>query len=590
MFDRIQKSRYGIILPWGVPIAAILAVCIFNVTRFSFFPEVDSYGWFFRYDKDIQHLSIGDYRPLFESLILDIHYLTGLSLFAIFKYVIPFFSLLTIIPLWLIARNLGNRISQTLVMLFPLASPVVIFQSESTRPQSVAVIFLFFMIAFIVESYKKDIFIYLALLVGIVGLLYHQIFIFFLLATIVGFMYVHREVVYRNRLKFFSYAVLAAPWIYILDIQGIIFEIPKALLEIFTRIFIQLDTNFRFPAWYINSDGIQMGWKNLWGVMKYYAFYAGPVSFLIMLLVAFFSFSNKFRSFLSRELNGAFTISIYFLISLFLLITEVLPRIGNIAYLPDRAWTFLGILFIFLLFQVLMYLETESLLKAWVKNSIYISFFCAFTISIIGSIYVVNSIKYTLPEYQLKSFEWIQNNLESDRVIFYSGYPSILQYHSNSTVLPIDKEALRSADMKYFIALFISNDILKSNNKLLSTMKSEISRMDFYIDSIQLSLALNHGLISDQIFDYASSLKSHSDLLVSTLKNYDLQSKNIYIYYAKSSDKNPFNDRMYDTGYSSQTEKDEKVTLDQYPDYFKRVYDTGDVIIWKYIGNQEYGG
>jgi hypothetical protein len=144
--------------------------------------------------------------------------------------------------------------------------------------------------------------------------------------------------------------------------------------------------------------------------------------------------------------------------------------------------------------------------------------------------------------------------------------------------------------MKYFIALFISNDILKSNNKLLSTMKSEISRMDFYIDSIQLSLALNHGLISDQIFDYASSLKSHSDLLVSTLKNYDLQSKNIYIYYAKSSDKNPFNDRMYDTGYSSQTEKDEKVTLDQYPDYFKRVYDTGDVIIWKYIGNQEYGG
>jgi hypothetical protein len=181
---------------------------------------------------------------------------------------------------------------------------------------------------------------------------------------------------------------------------------------------IQLDTNFRFPAWYINSDGIQMGWKNLWGVMKYYAFYAGPVSFLIMLLVAFFSFSNKFRSFLSRELNGAFTISIYFLISLFLLITEVLPRIGNIAYLPDRAWTFLGILFIFLLFQVLMYLETESLLKAWVKNSIYISFFCAFTISIIGSIYVVNSIKYTLPEYQLKSFEWIQNNLESDRVIF----------------------------------------------------------------------------------------------------------------------------------------------------------------------------
>lgn len=586
MLDRILKNKYSTIFVGSVSIAAVLGVHVFNVMRFSFFPEVDSYGWFFIYNDNIKNSVIGDYRPLFESLILNIHYLTGLSLFNIFKYIVPAFSLLTLIPLWLIARNLKNRISRLLIMLSPLISPVVIFQSESTRPQSVGIIFLFFMIAFIIESYKKDIFIYLALAVGMIGTLYHQIFIFFFLAVILGHAYIYRTIIFKNKLKTTAYFFLFIPWISLLNMEGMILAIPKLIRDIFFKIFIQFDLNFSFPLWYINSDGIQMGWKNTWGVIKYYSFYAGPVSFLIILIFLIFLSSNIFRSFLKKELNNKFLLPLYFLVFFFLAITEFFPRIGNIAFLPDRAWTFLGILLIFPFFQLLKFLEAGSFIGSQFDRIIYAGFFGAFAVSIFGSIYVIDSIKYTLPDFQQESFNWIKNNLESDRVVFYSGYPSILRYHSESTVLPISKDAFKSGDMRYFMSLFISNDILRDNNETFSKIKSETASINAYVESMQYLFAVDHGLVTDQVLNYASSLKNHSDTLISTLEDYELKSGNIYIYYTKSSDKNPFNERMYDTGYSSQAEAIDGITLDRYPDYFKRVYDTGNVIIWKYIGNQ----
>lgn len=580
---QIEKYKKIIFHPLVLAIAIFLLVHIFNISRFEFLAEKDSYGWLLKYEDNLRYDVINDYRQLFSSLVISLHHLTGLQLFDIFKYVMPLFFLTAFVPLWLLARNLKVKFFQFLILVSILGSATIILQMESIRPQIMAMFFLYFALGISTIAKKEENYVFSMFLLGIlaaVGSLFHRVFAIFLLVWIFYFLYSYRKTILKNKLKFSVLALLLIPWLEKIEARNMVLKAFTSLREIFEKIFIHPQLNFEFPAFYTNIDDVQMGWKNLEGVAKYYAFYAGPFFiFLLVLIVIFFIFSKKFREYVEKNARKNEFLFVYLLISFFIFIAEFLPRIGNVAYLPDRSWVFLGILLILPLYLLFDYLEREFSKKTVIDFSLI---FCLFLfISVSGGIYVNNSLKNIIPSYKMGSYEWIKNNTEPGSLIFSFEYKNALKYHSGRKVLSIDQEILKNGDTdrllnvlklenknKFDEALYMQN-LEELNNKLNET-KRIIKQKEYSFD---------------ELFSRTRETKIKASVLFSQINsstNLDFD-KGVYIFFAKDGNSNPYGGRMYSSGYCSNLDQDDTGLLSNNPQYFQKIYDTENVKIWKFI-------
>ncbi|MFA5776880.1 MAG: hypothetical protein WC906_00310 [Parcubacteria group bacterium] len=581
--DLIKKAKKIIFHPLFIAEIVILSLHAFNITKYDFIADKDSYGWILKYS-NAQPDSLYFYRQLFSSLISSLHYLTDLDMYGLFKYIFPIFSMTALFPLWLVARKLTEKKFQTLVLLSAAVSPTVIIQFEGTRPQVMAMLYLYFMLGLSAMASSKRNYNWLYgffIPITAVSSLFHKIFVLFLALWVIAAAYTYRKIIFRNKLRIVIVFLLLYPWLDKLQIKSMTFSISRAILEIFHKIFLQFSINLRFPAHYINVDGNQMGWVSLLGVLKFYAFYAGPfLGILILLCLYLFFVSKNKRAFFENNLSNVYFLPIYLFIAFFLFIAEFLPRFGNIAYLPDRAWIFLGIMLAFLLFELLYMVEKNS--SPFKKNIIFVTFIFGFLISAFGATYVNNSFKYIVPRYEMDSFEWIKNNLEPNRVIFYYGWRSVLQYHSNTPVINIKKDLLSQRDLSSLVKIINLKETVSVSD---DDLKKEI--LDIGLNFTKLQDMFENNFDRMKLLDSVKQMRSKSGKLLSDLSvNPNLSNKNTaYIYYAKNDEKNPYLERIGTSGYSESIPLDSFSVLDDNPKYFQKVYDTSNVKIWKCMVN-----
>lgn len=576
----LEKIKKIIFHPLFIAGIIILSLHFFNITRYEFIADKDSYGWILKYS-NIQPDSLYFYRQLFSALIFTLHYLTGLDLFGIFKYLFPFFSMCALLPLWLVARKLSDKKFQTLILLAAAASPTIIIQLEGARPQVMAMLYLYFMLGLSVMAWEKKNYNWLyGLFIPLTAIssLFHRVFVLFLALWTIAAAYTYRKIIYRNKIKVIILLGLLYPWIDKLEMRTMTIKIFKSIYDIFQNIFLRFSINLKFPAYYINVDGKQMGWENLTGVLKYYAFYVGPFLVILILAGLYFIVSRKNRDGIKNNLNLEYFLPIYLFLTFFLLIAEFLPRFGNMAYLPDRAWIFLGILLAWPLFKLLSALERNS--KPIVKNAVFGFLIFGFVISLSGAAYVNSQFSYIAPPYKMDSFRWMKENLDSDRVVFYYGWQGLLRYHSNTPVIGIKKDFIRKDNLSGIMKTLYFKDTIAVTDENIKLQINEIGTIFSEMQEISKS-----GIDRKNLFGNMKQMRAKSSQLFSDLNvNPDLSAGNTaYIYYAKDSDKNPYRERMWETGYSANVSANAFAVLDNNPQYFQKVYDTGDVKIWKYI-------
>lgn len=563
-------------------IIAFLAVLVF---AYPHLPDLDPYGWIIRSKDAFVQKSFGPglSRSSFYAFNFIHQNILGTELFYIFKYLYPFYALLILAPLCLVACQLKNRMHRYLFLASIFISPTVTVGFAMTMPQLFWIILFFYFICFLIysENEGKEIFFSMAGAIALLGSLYHIGFILFF--AVWAFLAILKFRKYFSKEKIFYFLALALVFFYLGIGKDFIGFFVKFIPKIWRSIWINHQFNWSFPSTYQNIDGNSVGWGSGIGIVKYYGFYAGPlVIFTLGIFVFLVMLNSDFRSFLAKKIK---TFSGFAIISIFLLLftlSEVLPRLANIALLPDRVWVFEGIVMIAGIYWILEFFEYQKYSRK--KIMAFISLFIfSLAISLAGSFYINYLKKYLITPEQMRSAGWIKNNLPSDRIIISSGQRNLLVYHAHSNIIQVDKSFYKNAGAEdgtlvrigeknryqdeYAKYQKITTNLLNKNAELLTIDSKNLKE----IDAIKKNL--------ESIIAYSQNILPPEAKLLG-LKDDSENSRSYYIYYAPPSPKNPYVKRPYATSAWGFKQAGGFI-FDQYPEKFERVYDRDEVIIWK---------
>lgn len=269
--------------------------------------------------------------------------------------------------------------------------------------------------------------------------------------------------------------------------------------------------NLRFPAEYINVDGRSVGWGDALGMSKYYLYYVGPVLLVSIAFCAYLVIKKKeYRTLIKSRIAkdpGMQTIAL--IGTIYFATSEILPRFGGLALLPERLWTIGSIFLSVLSLSLVAYYQKKY--RVLVASSIVV----LVTVSLGASLYINNLKKYVVPDYQIRSNAWIKKNLPSDRIMLAGHYDTILRVHTGTPTILID-------------------------------------------DNLYCDTAVQDPKIFSQLIP--------------------TEAQNVYIYYAKDHEKNPYLHRPY----IQKTATCPKPSFINYPEHYMQIYnDHNNVIIWK---------
>ncbi|HBE89854.1 MAG: hypothetical protein A3E37_04990 [Candidatus Andersenbacteria bacterium RIFCSPHIGHO2_12_FULL_46_9] len=448
-FLALPPLRHSYILkiirhPVFLSFALILTTHLVCLNQYSFLPGLDAYTWLLKYEvslsSQIYDLSAGPNRILFSTLVAVFHQLSHAPFFSIFKYWFPLLSLLPLFPLWLIARTFKSPLHQLLLLLSPLASPALILDWETTRHHVVLLLFLYLSLGllFTAHRYQQPILFHLTFLASFIGLLYHPLFLILIIFWLFSALMIHRPFINQHPLITISAAFLFFIVAHFLNITSLFTNI-FIRLSAATSNFINFRWNLRYPAAFI-GEGMSMGWPGLTGVLKYYGYYAGPLTLAILLTTfLFIYFFPAFRRRIFQVLCTPFLVPISSFLLILLFLAEILPRFAGIAYLPDRAWLLIGIptiIFIPFLFNFTSSQRLQVLLL-----SLYS---VALLISVTGTIYINHALAFSIPDYELTAAAWMKDNLPSNAHVFTSSSKNILRYYARVKLLWMDPRVITS--------------------------------------------------------------------------------------------------------------------------------------------------
>ena len=312
------------------------------VTAFYPLPDLDPYYWYAEFQQLFSEgtlVSLDGYRPLFASLSYIFTIGAHIDFYAFFKYILPFSLLAIVFPLSLLASLFSHPLHKATLFLLPFINGIGITYLTLPLPQAFASIGCFFYVSFLLYAWMRK-----------------DVFFFFLGGATLFFGYWHHEVLaipltlwvsvagYTFRREIFGIArknILSSALLFILLAPHIFGPATFIFLKIEDLLptLQNFQTNFLFPEHYVNVDGNEMGWGDLFGVGKYYLFYIGPALLLLFFAAVLERKKTSWKS--SFFSTDTLPITLSFLV--FFLLAEILPRLFNIALLPDRAWVFAGI-------------------------------------------------------------------------------------------------------------------------------------------------------------------------------------------------------------------------------------------------------
>lgn len=576
------------LIPGLIITTLVFTVFIFELTTTYYaLPDLDPYYWLQQFQKNFSqpiHFSLQEHRPLFSSIGYLFVQVAHIDAYAFFKYLIPIFFLAIIFPATLLASQARNLQETLLIFFLPTASSSFLLYSVSSLPQSLANLLLlsgfFFMLY---ATYTKQSFFFLFGGFSIFsGIFYHEVNTLFFIPWffLLCFRFSH-QLFALLRHNWFSTLLFLLLIITSFDTLGIYISFIINWIDKIIHALLQFQANFSFPATYINIDGNAVGWGNATGIIRYYAFYFGPLAGIITLYLFLLYLTKRatLRSYwLSLDFLEKNVFSYFFIIFiLFLSIAELLPRFFNIALLPERALGFVACTIVFLFAFFLIRLSPLRVPMAFF-------FFLAIGITLGGALYI-NSIKqYLITSNQIASAEWIRGTLPKESIFFTNTQNNLLRFHAQvSTVIGIDDPALYT-DIHVFekslqLLPSASERLDKEYQNLLLDMRSRLLFLE-QLEGQDITIASKSvfpTLIS-QIQDFLTQYGKESVLSETSHKITPL-----YIYYARVSDRNPYANRPYMQKHDL-IKKESPLIFDQYPDRFTRVYSLpeNEVVIWEF--------
>ena len=575
-------------LPWYKKNFSLpLLVTIFFVTfttlivqAFYALPDIDPYYWLSLYQKDFANgivTSLHLYRPLFSSLAYIFIKSASVDSYAYFKYVLPFFSLLLILPLTLLAQYVPSKKEKCIVYLFPFIAGSFVLYSHTPIPQAILNFgLILFCISVLISYFSHNRFFFFlggCILAGTA--FYHEaagiILLLWIFTSVLFYRKTLKDVYQKNPLLITLLSIFIILHLFSLfaSVFQFIFLWTKNLFVLF-----QSSTfNFAYPATYINIDGMSVGWNSPIGVMRYYAFYAGPVFFFIFSYFFYF-FWKKYPFYrVIKTSPEIFTLSFSALI--FFSIAELLPRFFNIALLPERAWGIVA-LFSFALFVTAL----PKISKQW--TWILYVLIGLFFINILGALYINQLKQYLITPPQLSSADWIKNNLPPNATILTNGNENLLRTHAQTKILSTN-DPLFYFDQRVFLKLLRESS---ENNPALSLSYKDfqqkvtlaLQNINTFVLSAKKDAILNEAKYLEEVSKEFQTEVSHST------EEHAGFFDTIYIYYAKPDPRNPYAKRPYNKETSSNDLHTILFIYDQIPEHFHRVYTypKEEIIIWQY--------
>jgi hypothetical protein len=586
--ERISvKAYFKETITRSLLLATLFYTVIILIITLSYYalPDLDPYYWLTTYNDSFTQnkiVYITQYRPLFASLTYIFNQTAQVDIYAYFKYIVPFLTLLVLFPASLVARIFHGTLQQLAILLLPIVSASFLLYYQIPIPQAILNITLTYFVFFLIYSWlsQRHFFYYLAGF-GIFGAyFYHEAAALVLLPWFVVTLWRYRQTIIDavRRQKLAALLIL----LLILSYATLLLSPIAAFLLTWTNSGLHLiqssHTNFSFPATYINIDGNAVGWGDGLGVFKYYAFYVGPTIFITLILSLGLLIS--FRSIRSSEKTTSFQLEFIVLgvcFLLFFIIAEILPRFFNVALLPERAWGFAGL---FLLSLVPIFFKQYSKYSKHLALLLIVTMF----INIGGALYINNLKKYLITPAQMTSAEWISGALPVKRVFFSYGHDNLLRVFSQSSVVGSNNPEFY-ADIRAFDAAL--ETFIANHQGLDQRFIQELTTLTFNLRELRgRDLQSDTKYVTTTLDSISSDVEKLKTSIEANAKNQEEKLAPIYIYYAKTSDKNPYALRPYIK--SDNTEVMSSFIFDQYPKRFKRIYALPDneVIIWQSIDHQ----
>jgi hypothetical protein len=616
----LSLNKLSIKHPLAITFFFGIILILIQVRSFQTLPDLDPYKWLFKYTYQFaNHLLDTSERPLFGAYIYIATTFMGIGIFDFFKYVLPFLSLLTLFPVWMIAKTFEEKNKQWLFLLFIFTSPNILLYATTAMPQATLISITYFFTLFLIYATLKqdNFFLYTAGLSMFLAFFYHQAAIIIFLAWVIPVVLAKRKKLLVDRKTIFLILLLLLS-----NLSRF-----QAMLDFMTHwaenilpSFLSLNHfNLLYPAQYSNIDNHAVGWSSLSGVLKFYVYYVGPMLGLVLLWFIKLLFQKQFRLFFLKYIreNLAASISLLAFI-LFFTIAEIFPRFPGIALLPDRAWIFCGIFSYFFLYLLLKYIPKIS------SRSMAL-FLLLFTVGLSGTIYINYLKRYLISPMQLESAEWIQSNLPNNRIFLSYGYRGLLPAHAETPLIRIPAATYCDKDALEFQKLL--HNFNAGNNTLMKQTFLEKSYQPFLAaNSVAINSAIPYLSSDTATIDekYSSALAEkefftnqldglHEPLLnekitiinplslppqISTpIPNENifrfnslssLDGKPLYVYYSQLNTRNPYRGRPYTMdSWGIEPCQNGNFLFDRYPDLFERVYSKKDasdeVIIWKLL-------
>jgi hypothetical protein len=371
---------------WSLIITLFIYACL-HLLFYRFYvtmPEWDGYTNILRIEEMTDSGNIEyQYRPFFYTGMTILTQVTKVD-----PYMIHVFWMIILSAEYLVAMSIFvdiNRIKswwkKLLILFSGLAVPVINMEIDFFRPQNLYLVF--FPVIFWLERKNKD---YLAFLICLIGLGYHQFFIF--PAMVLG-LKVFLNFSKKNKFLFLSLILFLFGFFY----KRIINYLPV------NRIFENIGSVSKWRWWFLNSyqtypDNMEMGWPGIGGAMKYYGYYFGPLVLVVLLILVF-----NLKKFISKK---------YWLLLIVLLLSvcELLPRL-NVVYLPERFPVLVDLMVLMLL---------PNIFSKFKINPVF--WLILILVGISGSVYIAKNKNSSTDKEELEVADWIKKNTPEDAIVF----------------------------------------------------------------------------------------------------------------------------------------------------------------------------
>ncbi len=577
--EHIPKTLF-----WSFGIAFFLYffLIFFTVTAYYPLPDSDPYYWAPKIQTEVDTHSLPAlhiHRPLLSSLTYMFHATANVDFYAFFKYVLPFFFMLTIIPAFLVARHFPNQLQQLAILFIPLGSASFITYSLLPIPQATLNLSLVFFVYLLLYSWleKKLFFYFLAGFVSFATLLYHEaaflIFLVWLTITIIRYRDGLLNTIRKNILSSILIVIIFLYNLPLLQyVYGFLANWLKRLNELIT---ISSSLNLTFPLHYVNIDGNNVGWETLSGIFKYYAFYVGPTTgFVLCISLILFIFPAARTQLWEHIRKNQSITPLAGTFLLFFTLAEILPRFLNIAFLPERSWGFAGLFLIGLLPLIFRILPSR-------QNFIAIILIAAYLINAGAFLYINSLKKNTIPSSHITAMEWVKNNLPKNAIILAYGNRGMIQLHTQTETIDITNPKFYS-DISVFDSFI--NSVKLEISDIDTIQANYLATTSLAIETIKKTPPENRNeLLNTLDIISTESIFFENKLRYSQKNKHDIpEEKPLFIYYTRPNNNTLYSDRPY-----SRKKSDELVIpiFDTYPDRFQRVYSAADneIIVWKFI-------